>query len=63
MQLIEGLCEDLEVPSLSEAGIARERLIEIAPTMARDAIDSGSPANNPRIATPDEIVELYCQCI
>jgi alcohol dehydrogenase len=27
--------------------------------MAADAIASGSPGNNPRKATADEIVELY----
>jgi alcohol dehydrogenase class IV len=27
--------------------------------MAQDALDSGSPGNNPRPPTPDEIVELY----
>jgi len=27
--------------------------------MAKDVIASGSPGNNPRIATPGEIVSLY----
>jgi alcohol dehydrogenase len=27
--------------------------------MADDAIASGSPANNPRLATKDEIIALY----
>ena len=27
--------------------------------MAADALESGSPANNPRSATADEIVALY----
>jgi alcohol dehydrogenase class IV len=34
-----------------------------APTMARDGLDSGSPANNPRVPTADEIVELYRQAL
>jgi len=31
----------------------------LAPTMARDAIASGSPGNNPRIPSEKEIVEIY----
>jgi len=53
------LNEDLEVPSLSQAGIDPERLAEVATTMAQDAIASGSPSNNPRVPTVEEIVELY----
>ena len=60
---VEGICRDLEVPSLSGAGIDRDRLLHFAPTMARDAIASGSPGNNPRLASEEEIVELYCQCL
>jgi len=31
--------------------------------MAKDALDSGSPGNNPRVPTADEIVELYRQAL
>jgi len=27
--------------------------------MAKDALDSGSPANNPRVPSLEEIVDLY----
>lgn len=30
--------------------------------MASDAIESGSPANNPRVPSYDEIKELYREC-
>ena len=30
--------------------------------MARDALDSGSPQNNPRVPTKEEIKELYMVC-
>jgi alcohol dehydrogenase class IV len=39
--------------------VDREKLMKLAPQMAEDAIASGSPGNNPREATKEEIVELY----
>jgi alcohol dehydrogenase class IV len=35
------------------------RVMELAPKMARDALASGSPANNPRVPTEDESIERY----
>lgn len=35
--------------------------MELAPAMADAAIDSGSPANNPRKPTKQEIIELYAK--
>lgn len=35
----------------------------LAPTMARDGLDSGSPANNLPVPTADEIVEIYRQAL
>ena len=49
---------DLKVPSPSAYGIARARYDELLPVMASQALASGSPANNPRIPSTDEIVEL-----
>lgn len=37
----------------------REDYLEIVPEMTSDAIDSGSPENNPRKPTADEIEELF----
>ncbi len=56
---ITSLVEDIEIPSLPELGVDKEKLIKLAPQMAEDAIASGSPANNPREATKEEIVKLY----
>ena len=56
---VMALKDDLRIPSLSGAGVDAARLLELAPKMAQDAIASGSPANNPRIASSEEIVELY----
>jgi alcohol dehydrogenase class IV len=60
---VEQLCRDLRVPRLSEAGIDPVRLRAVAPQMARDAIASGSPANNPQPATEADIVSLYLACL
>jgi alcohol dehydrogenase class IV len=56
---IRRLIKDIKIPSLKQLGVDGDRLTELAPTMAEAAIDSGSPANNPRKPTKQEIVELY----
>jgi alcohol dehydrogenase class IV len=56
---VRNLASKLGVPSLSGSGVNAEKLREFAPQMAKDAIASGSPANNPRVPTEEEIVELY----
>jgi alcohol dehydrogenase class IV len=50
---------DLHVPSPKAYGIARARYDELLPVMASQALASGSPANNPRVPTSEEIIELY----
>jgi len=50
---------DLRVPSPQAYGIARARYDELLPVMASQALASGSPANNPRVPTSEEIIELY----
>lgn len=56
---VSQLCADLDVPSLRQLGVTPDRLEAVVYQMAADALDSGSPANNPRPATADEIVALY----
>ncbi|OGC91850.1 MAG: alcohol dehydrogenase [candidate division Zixibacteria bacterium RBG_16_53_22] len=58
-EAVNKLIRDVEVPSLRELGVDQARLEELAPRMTEDAIASGSPANNPRQATKQEIIELY----
>jgi alcohol dehydrogenase class IV len=53
------LNQDLKVPSPSAYGIERARYDELLPVMASQALASGSPANNPRVPTGEEIIELY----
>jgi alcohol dehydrogenase class IV len=53
------LNKDLRVPTPREWGIDSARYEELLPVMASQALGSGSPANNPRIPTSHEIIELY----
>jgi alcohol dehydrogenase class IV len=59
VKAIKRLIKDIKVPSLRDLGVEESRLKELAPAMADAAIDSGSPANNPRKPTKQEIIELY----
>ncbi len=52
---------DLQVPSPRAYGIARARWDSLIPLMAQQALGSGSPANNPRVPTAEEIAALYRQ--
>jgi alcohol dehydrogenase class IV len=56
---IKTLIKDIQIPSLRGLGVEKGKLEQVAPKMAEDAIASGSPGNNPRQATKEEIVELY----
>lgn len=57
--VVKKLITDLNIPRLRDLGIDKESLTELAPRMAKDAIASGSPGNNPRQPTEEEIIELY----
>jgi len=59
VEAVKELIKDIKVSPLWELGVEREKLEELAPKMAEDALASGSPANNPRPATKEEIIELY----
>lgn len=63
VKAVRRLARDIGVPSLRSAGVDEARLRELAPKMARDAIASGSPGNNPRRASAEEIVDLYFQAL
>lgn len=53
------LNEDLSVPTPRAWGIDAERYQELLPVMAEQALASGSPSNNPRVPTSEEIIDLY----
>lgn len=60
--LLADLSRRLDIPRLGTV-VDGARLRALAPQMARDAIASGSPANNPRVPTEAEIVDLYADCL
>ena len=53
------LIEFLKVPTLVDLGVDKDRFLAVIPEMIEAAIASGSPANNPRIATKEEIADIY----
>ncbi|MAK64492.1 MAG: alcohol dehydrogenase [Maricaulis sp.] len=56
---LRALNADLGVPTPSGFGIEEARWRQLRPLMAEQALASGSPGNNPRVPTADEIVDLY----
>lgn len=58
---LSALNRDLTVPSPSAYGIDRDKWDRLVPLMVEQAIASGSPANNPRVPTADEMQGLYAQ--
>jgi len=56
---LRALNAELSVPTLSAFGIDRDRYFSVIDVMADQAIASGSPANNPRVPSKKQIVELY----
>ncbi|MDE0184462.1 MAG: iron-containing alcohol dehydrogenase [Candidatus Poribacteria bacterium] len=59
---VERLINDIQMPRLGEIGIAPDKFDAVVERMASDAIASGSPGNNPRQASQEEIVALYRKC-
>ena len=63
-RLVEGLYrrnELLKVPTPKAYGIDEKLYRDLIPTMAAQALASGSPGNNPRVPSAEEIGELYRQ--
>lgn len=61
-RLVEALHKinaDLAVPSPAAYGIDKARWDELLPLMAHQAIESGSPENNPKVPDQAEIIALY----
>jgi len=58
-EAVKRLIKDVQIPSLRELNVEKAKLDKVVSKMAEDAIASGSPGNNPRQATKEEIVELY----
>jgi alcohol dehydrogenase class IV len=58
---LRALNADLQVPTPAAYGIEREAWEGAIDVMAEQALASGSPGNNPRVPTADEIKTLYRQ--
>lgn len=56
-----GRNEELQVPSPKAYGIDEGKYLEAIPVMAAQALASGSPQNNPRVPSVEEIEALYHQ--
>tara|TARA_A100001037_G_scaffold260743_1_gene249351 strand:+ start:903 stop:2033 length:1131 start_codon:yes stop_codon:yes gene_type:complete len=56
---LELLNVDLEVPSPSEYGIGNNKYFSLLETMAEQALESGSPSNNPRVPSSEDIIAIY----
>lgn len=56
---LKALNQELHVPSLAQFGIQKEHYQSVISTMSRQALASGSPSNNPRIPTQEELQQLY----
>jgi alcohol dehydrogenase class IV len=59
VEALRGWNRDLEVPTPEAYGIKKTQWDALLPTMAKQALASGSPGNNPRVPTEAEIVALY----
>lgn len=59
LRAVEGLCRELEIPTLERYGIDRERFFSLTDKMAGDALASGSPANTRREVTKADILGIY----
>ncbi len=55
------LNKDLDVPTPKEYGIDKDKYFSLLTTMAEQALASGSPSNNPKVPTIEEMVDLYTQ--
>lgn len=56
---LRALNDDLDVPSPQEYGLDAAKWDALIPTMAEQALASGSPGNNPRVPNAEEIAALY----
>jgi len=59
LEELSALNAELKVPRPSGYGIDPDRWNALLPTMAAQALASGSPANNPAVPSADEIIALY----
>jgi alcohol dehydrogenase class IV len=56
---VQSLCEDVQIPTAAGLKLKEDEFMRRAPKMAEDGLASGSPGNNPRRPTKEEIVQIY----
>lgn len=61
LEELAALNSDLAVPTPRSHGISEAQWFEVVPEMARQALASGSPGNNPRVPEAAEIERLYAE--
>jgi alcohol dehydrogenase class IV len=59
---VKKLCKELGIPNLKGWGIDSEAFTNAVSKMTEDAFMSGSPANNPKVPTREELESLYHTC-
>ena len=63
LEAINNLVEICKVSTLQEFGVDKQDFINNIPKMAKDAIDSGSPANTLKKCTKEDLEEIYLKVI
>lgn len=58
---LKALNDELKVPTPAAFGIERQQFFDLMPTMAEQALASGSPNNNPIIPSAEQIIDIYKQ--
>jgi alcohol dehydrogenase class IV len=56
---LHALNDELKVPTPSQFGIDQDQFLSLLEEMATQALNSGSPGNNPRVPNKDEIIAIY----
>ena len=56
---VKELCRDLDIPNMRGWGLDEAKFEASLTQMAMDAIASGSPDNNPKVPSHEEIMEMY----
>ena len=59
IQFLKDLNQELQVPTLAEFGADKAEFDSVLETMVEQAFASGSPNNNPRVPTREEMLKLY----
>ena len=59
LRALRWLCEAIEIPSLAQYGVDRERFESLIGKMATDAMMSGSPGNTIREVGEEDLAEIY----